>query len=127
MASKAFIAAQRERALYALQESSKQIAAVLNIEPPDLSPFFRDADLLQSEQLKNVAAFQASIVDLLQDYQAEVERARADVEWLRSELEALQQPEAVEEAPAEPQPDAEEPQSAPPRKRRKVKDNGDTV
>lgn len=71
MATKGHIAAVQERALQDLEASSEEMAAALNIEPPDLTMFYRDADLLHAEQLRALADFQQRVVAALAQQQAD--------------------------------------------------------
>lgn len=75
MASKGHIAALREKSLTALNTSTRQIAAALDMEPPDLSIFFRDPDLLHATQLHALALFNERLVLAVHDLNAKLANA----------------------------------------------------
>jgi hypothetical protein len=66
MASAGHIATRLDLAIKSLQETGPQIAALLNIQPPDLTIWFRDRDLLQAEQLQELAQFQCRVIAALE-------------------------------------------------------------
>lgn len=66
MATKEQIAIVREKAVLSLKETGAEIAAKLNINPPDLNFFFRDKDLHQAEELKALADFNRRVLDALE-------------------------------------------------------------
>lgn len=66
MATKESIAIVRETALHSLKDNSAQIAALMDIEPPNLEMYFHDKDLQQAEELKALAGFNERVIAALQ-------------------------------------------------------------
>lgn len=87
MATKGHIAATRDQAINALHTSSKQLAAALDLEPPDLFLFYRDPAYQQAEQLRAIADFNEKVVKALKVHQ---QHAEADIAALQAELDACQ-------------------------------------